>query len=60
MFYLANLEDVATKVRFRLQDRPAKVTVCHNLSGRRTVLKSQPNGTFLLPLQPCESVFLTY
>ena len=60
MFYLANLEDVATKVRFRLQDRPAKVTVWHNLSGRRTVLKSQPNGTFLLPLQPCESVFLTY
>ncbi|MBP5338258.1 MAG: hypothetical protein J6Z14_02985 [Prevotella sp.] len=60
LFYLANLENYAAKVRFRLQDHPTKVTVWHNLSGRRTSLKSQPNDTFILSLQPCESVFLTY
>lgn len=58
LFYLANLEDSTTTVNFRLQNRPRKVTLWHNLSGRRTTLKCQPDGTFNLSLQPCESVFL--
>ena len=60
LFYLANLEDTATTVRFRLQDKPRKVNIWHNLTGRHSKLKSEASGTFSLTLQPCESVFLTY
>ena len=60
LFYLANLEDTATTVRFRLQDNLSKVSVWHNLTGYRHALKSNHDGTFTLTLQPCESVFLTY
>ena len=60
LFYLANTEDTETTVRFRLKDNPRKVSVWHNLTGRRHTLKSNNNGTFTLILQPCESVFLTY
>ena len=60
LFYLANLEDTATTVSFRLQDNPRKVSVWHNLTGHRHTLKSNHDGTFTLTLQPCESVFLIY
>ena len=60
LFYLANLEDTATTVRFRLQDKPRKVNIWHNLTGRHSKLKSEASGTFSLTLQPFESVFLTY
>ena len=60
LFYLANLEETATTVSFRLQDNPKKVSIWHNLTGRRHTLKSNNDGTFILTLQPCESVFLTY
>ena len=60
LFYLANLEDTATTVRFRLQDNPRKVNVWRNLTGSRHTLKSNNDGTFTLTLQPCESVFMDY
>jgi hypothetical protein len=60
LFYLANLEDAATTVRFRLQDTPKKVSVWHNLTGRRHTLTSNNDSTFTLTLHPCESVCLTY
>ena len=58
LFYLANLEDSPTTICFRLQSHPKKVSIWHNLSGHRTSLHCQPDGTFTLSLQPCESVFL--
>ena len=60
LFYLANLEDTATTVSFRLQDNPRKVTVWRNLTGRCHTLKSNHDGIFTLTLQTCESVFLIY
>jgi hypothetical protein len=58
IFYLANLEDTATTISFRLQNNPQKVKVWHNLTGRRHTLKSNHNGIFTLTLQPSESTFL--
>ena len=58
-FYLTNLEDSSTTVRFRLQDNPKEVGVWHNLTGRRHTLKSN-NNIYTLTLQPSESVFLAY
>ena len=60
LFYLANLEDTATTIRFRLQDKPKKINVWHNLTGRRHTLKSNNDGAYTLKLHPSESVFLTY
>ena len=60
LFYLANLEDTATAISFRLQDNPRKVSVWHNLTGHRHTLKSNNDRTYTLTLQPCESVFLIY
>lgn len=60
LFYLANLEDTETAVSFRLQDKPRKISVWHNLTGHRNTLKGNHDGLFTLTLQPCESVFLTY
>ena len=60
IFYLANLADSVTSVRFRLEENPRSVTVWHNLTGRCDRLKRLADGTFSLALQPCESVFLTY
>ena len=59
LFYLANLEDSTTTVRFRLQDNPQRITVWHNLTGQRSTLSIQSNGTFTISLQANESVFLT-
>jgi hypothetical protein len=59
-FYLANVEDTVTTVRFQLKDIPRKVCVWHNLSGRRHSLRPHPDGSFTLKLQPCESVFVSY
>ena len=60
LFFLANKEDTATQVSFRLQTNPKKIQVWHNMTGRRQSLKSHPDGSFSLLLQPCESVFLIY
>lgn len=60
LFYLANIEDEKTTVRFRLQDYPRRVTIWHNLTGRRATLRSSSDGDFSLSLKPSESVFLTY
>ena len=60
VFYLANLEDSATTVSFKLDDRPQRVTVWYNRSGRQTRLRSQSDGVFQLLLQPSESAFVTY
>ena len=60
LFYIANIEDEETPIRFRLQAMPQKVCVWHNLSGKKRYLKCQEDGSFSLTLKPCESVFLTF
>ena len=59
-FYLANLEDAITTVSFHLQDKPKKINVWHNLSGRLSTKKANTDGSFTITLYPCESIFLTY
>lgn len=60
LFYLANLEDAATTVTFRLQNNPKIISAWHNLSGRLSTKKANTDGSFTITLYPCESIFLTY
>ena len=60
LFFLANKEDRPIDVTFRLLDHPSKITVWHNATGKRTTLKSDSDGLFIIRLKPVESVCLTY
>ena len=60
LFYLGSTANTAIQVVFRLQANPHKIMVWHNEKGRRHMLKPRVDGTFVLSLQPCESVFLTF
>ena len=60
LYYLANKENHAVDVAFRLQDQPSKVIVWHHVTGRRTTLKKRADGSYRLRLKPVESVCMTY
>lgn len=60
LYYLANKENHAVDVAFRLQDQPSKVIVWHHATGKRTTLKKRTDGSYRLRLKPVESVCITY
>ncbi len=60
LFYVANIKDCATELRFSLSDQPRRISVWHNMTGRRQSLQAGPGGTFTLRLAPSESVFIIY
>lgn len=60
LYYLANKENYVTEVVFRPQDQPAKITVWHHATGKRTTLKKRVDNSYRLRLNPVESVCITY
>ena len=59
LFYVASIEERPVRIRFRLQDHPASVTVRNNRTGHLRTLKPSPNSTFSIRLKPMESIFLS-
>lgn len=57
MFYLANKENEAVNIRFRLLDAPPKLSLWNNADGTVRTLYPDADGLFTLELSPTLSVF---
>ena len=61
LFYIANIIKTPTTIRLRFNDKSnvKKATLWNNLTGKRSSIKANNDGTFSLTLQPGESVGIT-
>ena len=57
VFYLANKENEAVNIRFRLLDAPPKLSLWNNADGTVRTLYPDADGLFTLELSPTLSVF---
>ena len=60
IYYIASTAGSDTEITFSLRDNPRRVTLWHNITGRRATLKPSRGGVYHLRLKPMESVFVTY
>ena len=60
IYYIASTAESDTEITFSLRDNPRRVTLWHNMTGRRATLKPSRGGVYRLRLKPMESVFVTY
>ena len=58
-FYIANKEDYAVSIRFRLHDAPRELTLWRNADGTTSTIRPDSNGRYTVDLQPTESVFIS-
>ena len=59
-YYIANKEEHAVSIRFRLHDSPRQLTLWRNADGTTAILRPEPDGKYALTLKPTESVFVSY
>ncbi|MBO7591856.1 MAG: hypothetical protein J6T00_00595 [Bacteroidaceae bacterium] len=60
LFYIANKENYAVSIRFRLQDAPQKLSVWNNADGTVHSLHPNADNIYTLTLPPVSSVFIIY
>lgn len=61
LFYIANIIKTPTTIRLRFNDKSnvKKATLWNNLTGKKSSIKANNDGTFSLTLQPGESIGIT-
>ena len=60
MSYIASIEEHPIDISFRLQANPKRITLWNNATGRRSTLKPDADGSFMMQLRSMETVFVTF